>query len=97
MPRAVVTTGGVGPVDRDCVDTGCPDATIWRGEDDEVGQLVHHPKYGWAFSYEPGEDDKEPIFRFGSHVFKKGEYVSIREHDGVERTFRVVSVENAPI
>ncbi|MBI1777761.1 MAG: hypothetical protein HYR63_20670 [Proteobacteria bacterium] len=75
----------------------CTVHRFWRGEDDEVGELVHHSKHGWAFSYEPGEADDEPIFRFGGHVFREGEYVSITEHDGVERTFRVVMVEDAPV
>ena len=30
-------------------------------------------------------------------VIPKGEYVSITEHDGVMRPFRVVSVRNAPL
>jgi hypothetical protein len=48
----------------------------------------------WAFSYVPGEDaDDEPIFRLEDHLFKPGEYISITEHDGVERTFRVAIVE----
>ena len=36
--------------------------------------------------------DDEPGFKFDKHVFKPGEYVSVREHDGKMRTFRVVSV-----
>ena len=32
------------------------------------------------------------LFRFGDHAFRIGEYVSIKEHDDVMRTFRVVSV-----
>jgi hypothetical protein len=75
----------------------CTVKRFWRGEDDEVGQLVHHDRTGWAFSYDSDEDDEEPIFRFGSHVFRVGEYVSITEHDGVERTFRVTSVTKAPV
>jgi hypothetical protein len=34
----------------------------------------------------------EPIFKFDRHAFVPGEYVSITEHDGVTRPFRVVSV-----
>jgi transposase InsO family protein len=30
-----------------------------------------------AFSYEPGDDDDEPIFRFDKHVFVIGEYVTV--------------------
>jgi hypothetical protein len=62
---------------------------------DETGQLIHTSR-GWAFSYAPGEDDDEAIYRLGTHSFKPGEYVTITEHDGKEHTFRVVTVEDAP-
>ena len=38
-----------------------------------------------------GADD-EPIFKFDRHTFVPGEYVTITEHDGVARPFKVVSV-----
>ena len=63
--------------------------------DDETGQLVHTAR-GWAFSYAPGEDDDESIYRLGGHIFKPGEYVTITEHDGKEHTFRVAAVEDVP-
>lgn len=72
--------------------------TVWRfwdGQEDEHGQLVH-TRSGWAFSYAPGEDDDEPIFKFDRHVFREGEYVSITEHDQVTRPFRVRWVRPAP-
>jgi hypothetical protein len=40
-------------------------------------------------------DDDESGYRFGSHVFAPGEYVSISEGDRELRTFRVISVEAA--
>jgi hypothetical protein len=40
------------------------------------------------------EEGEEPIFRFDRHRFVEGEYASITEHDGVQRTFRVVSVRD---
>ena len=61
-------------------------------EDDQHGQLVHSRGGRWSFSYEPGDDDDESLFRFAAHSFVEGEYVSITEHDGEEHTFRVVSV-----
>lgn len=65
----------------------------FSGKDEERGQLIHTAGRRWAFSYVPGDDaDDEPIFRLDSHVFRPGEYLSITEHDGVERTFRVASV-----
>jgi hypothetical protein len=60
--------------------------------DEESGLLIHGPGGRWMFSYAPGEDDDEPIFRFDRHVMKTGEYVSITEHDGVTRPFRVAYV-----
>ncbi len=70
----------------------CMVRRFWQGQDDERGMLVHLEGGRWAFSYAPGEDDDEPIFRFDRHVFVEGEYVSITEHDGVTRPFRIVRV-----
>ncbi len=72
--------------------TACAVRRFWQGEDDEVGALVHLRGGRWVFSYAPGEDDDEPIFKFDRHVFHEGEYVSITEHDGVTRPFKIVAV-----
>ena len=72
----------------------CTVRRFWQDMAEERGALVHH-RAGWVFSYRPGEEDDEPIFRFDKHRFKIGEYVSITEHDGVQRPFRVVDV--APV
>ena len=70
---------------------------FWDGEADERGHLVHRRGGTWAFHYDvrgdPEED--EPGWKFDTHVFKVGEYVSLREQDGELRTFRVVSVRPA--
>ena len=70
---------------------------FWVGEEDEIGHMVRTRGGQWAFHYDvdgdPDEDDTG--FRLGEHVFKPGEYVSIKEHDGEMRTFRVVSVRPA--
>lgn len=63
-----------------------------HGVQAEQGLLVRTKGGQWAFSYAPGSEDDEPIFRFSSHVFKPGEYVSITEHDATQRTFRVARV-----
>jgi hypothetical protein len=72
----------------------CTIRRFWRGEDDFHGHLVHTMGRRWVFHYdldsEPEAD--EPGYRFDSHRFAVGEYVSITEHDGVLRTFRVASV-----
>ncbi len=70
----------------------CTVRRFWEGENDELGQLIHLKGERWVFSYRPGEDDDEPIFKFDRHVFSQGEYVSITEHDGVTRPFRIVAV-----
>ncbi|HLH96394.1 MAG TPA: hypothetical protein VKW08_14865 [Xanthobacteraceae bacterium] len=79
----------------------CRVRRFWAGTDDEIGHLVHKPggseHASWAFHYDPAADEEdEPGYRFGTHVFAPGEYVSIRDHDNDEtHTFRVASVESA--
>ena len=73
----------------------CTVRRFWNGEDDEHGVLIQRRNGSWAFSYDAGDDDDEPIFRFDKHLFVVGEYVTVTEHDGVARPFRVVSVTPA--
>ena len=67
---------------------------FWGYEREEVGHVVHKRGNVWAFHYDihgdPSHD--EAGFRFASHAFVPGEYVSLTEQDGVQRTFHVVSV-----
>ena len=65
---------------------------FWQGAADEHGKLIHTRGRRWVFSYAPGEDDDEPLFKFDRHTFKLGEYVSVTEHDGVTRPFRVAQI-----
>jgi hypothetical protein len=75
----------------------CTVHRFWAGEDDAYGRLVRHRGHHWAFHYEhTGDGEEEPIFRFDRDRFVAGEYVSITEHDGVQRTFRVAEVLPAP-
>ncbi len=75
----------------------CRVRRFWAGQPDEIGHLVH--KRGgsqgatWAFDYnlKSGADD-EPGFKLDQHRLTPGEYVSITEHDGVQRTFFIKSV-----
>jgi hypothetical protein len=64
------------------------------GEADDVGHLIRKPGGGWAFHYDIHSDaeDDEQGFRFGDHSFRPGDYVSIREDEGL-RTFRIVRVQ----
>ena len=76
----------------------CRVKRFWSGQPDEIGHLVHKPGGSWAFHYDihGDEDDDETGYRFQTHKFGNGEYVSIREHDDIERTFRVISVRDLP-
>ena len=74
----------------------CTVTRFWDGQTTELGFLIRHPDGAWVLDYDPeDEDDDEPGYRFGSHTFQPGEYVSIREHDGVMRTFRIAAVSPA--
>ena len=70
----------------------CTVRRFWRGTSDEHGTLIHTRGRQWVFSYAPGEEDDEPLFKFDRHTFQLGDYVSITEHDGVTRPFRVVQI-----
>ncbi len=72
---------------------------FWAGEPDEMGRLVHKPggrdHARWIFDYDgASDDDDEAGYRFGSHAFVPGEYVSIRDEDGDMHTFQVVAVDS---
>jgi hypothetical protein len=70
----------------------CKVIRFWGGEEHELGLLRHVGK-GWGFDYNAKDDaDDEPFFQLDHHVLVPGAYVSITEHDGVQRPFRVVSV-----
>ena len=78
----------------------CRVRRFWEGQDDEIGFVVHKPggpEHGrWMFDYNPlRADDDESGYRFGTHAFRTGEYVSIRDEDGEMHTFVVASVEPA--
>ncbi|MEQ8825508.1 MAG: hypothetical protein RIC14_14150 [Filomicrobium sp.] len=72
----------------------CRVKRFWEGEPDEVGHIVRKRGGRWAFHYDIHGDAEsdETGYRFAEHAFKPGEYVSIMEHDGVLRTFKVMSV-----
>ena len=74
----------------------CRVRRFWAGEDEEIGHLVHTKGRRWAFHYDIRGDveDDEAGFKFDSHLFRPGEYVSITEHDGKLRTFRVATVQD---
>ncbi len=71
----------------------CRVRRFWPGQKDEIGRLVHKRGGGWAFDYNAATDsDDEAGFKFDKHRFVPGEYVSITEHDHVQRTFFIKAV-----
>ena len=70
----------------------CEVTRFWGGGEPETGLLRHVGK-GWRFDYNAGDEaDDEPFFKLDRHALVPGAYVSITEHDGVQRPFKVVSV-----
>ncbi len=70
----------------------CRVRRFWADEPERIGELHHTRHRTWAFSYEPGEADDEPVYRLEGHVFKPGEYVTVTEQTGEVYTFKVVEV-----
>lgn len=67
------------------------------GEEEQTGRLLHRrggPEHArWVFDYDnASEGDDEAGYRFGTHAFRQGEYVSIRDEGGDMHTFRVTAV-----
>ena len=74
----------------------CAVRRFTAGEGDENGFLVDVGR-GWHFDYDATDpDDYEPLYKLDRHVIKQGEYLSITEHDGVMRTFKIVHVYSPP-
>jgi hypothetical protein len=77
----------------------CTVRRFWGKEELDLGHLVHRggAKGGtWLFTYDiAGDEDDEAGFRFGAHSFNIGDYVSIRDEDGVMHTFTVSLIEPA--
>lgn len=71
----------------------CTVRRFWGDEELDLGHLIHRggPKGGsWAFTYDvAGDEDDEAGYRFGTHTFNIGDYVSIRDDDDVMHTFVV--------
>lgn len=73
----------------------CTVRRFWGDQPEEHGLLVHRRDGKWVFSYRRGDDDDEPVFRLDRHRFAEGEYVSVTEHDGIARPFKIVSVRKS--
>jgi hypothetical protein len=87
--------GDVDPAAWKGVKAKCTVRRFWGAEDDKTGMLRHVGR-GWRFDYDDRDDaDDEPLFKLDVHPLRVGNYVSITEPDGVQRTFRVASVASA--
>jgi hypothetical protein len=77
----------------------CTVRRFWGDEALDLGHLVHRggPKGGsWGFHYDiAGDEDDEAGYRFGTHRFTIGDYVSIRDDDQVMHTFVVAYLDPA--
>ena len=69
---------------------------FWPGEPPRRGDVQHDPETGWSLRFfpAPGEAGDAPpheVIR-GPLLMRPGEYLSIREPDGTEYSYRVVSL-----
>jgi hypothetical protein len=73
----------------------CTVVRFWGDELEETG-LLRHLGHSWRFDY-PGRtlSDDESFFRLDQHRIEAGGYLSVTEHDGVRRPFKIVSIEPA--
>jgi hypothetical protein len=70
----------------------CGVLRFWDAEPPERGML-RRVGQGWRFDYHSRDsDDDEPFFKLDRHELAVGSYVSVTEHDGVQRPFRIVSM-----
>lgn len=71
----------------------CRVTRFW-GNDPVLHGMLRHVGRGWRFDYVVGsQEDDEPFFKLDQHAIKPDNYVSITEQDGVQRPFRIVSVD----
>jgi hypothetical protein len=70
----------------------CTVRRFWGSEPDEFGKL-RHLGHGWRFDYDVrSADDDEVFFKLDRHALVKGAYVSVTEHDHVQRPFKIVDI-----
>lgn len=72
----------------------CRVKRFWGDEGDEVGHIIHKPGGAWAFHYDIRGDvsHDDSGHHFDTHKLAPGEYISIKEQDGVLRTFFVKGI-----
>ena len=62
-------------------------------EQDVSGYILRTPR-GWAFSYEPGDEDDEAVFHLETHPIVTGEYITLTDPDGQQLPFRIVRLRD---
>jgi len=90
--------GSLGSQPGEAIAARCPFERFWNGDETETGHLERHGR-GWSLAFDgdpAGRAVREPIFKPEGHRFLPGEYISIRERDGVLRTFRIAAVTPRP-
>jgi hypothetical protein len=74
----------------------CTVRRFWNGQPDEFGKL-RHLGHGWRFDYDPrSAGDDEVFFKLDRHALVNGAYVSVTEHDRIQRPFKVVEAKRLP-
>lgn len=74
------------------VKSRCTVRRFWGDAPEEAGYL-RHVGHGWRFDYDRGgATDDEPFFKLDQHRLVTDAYVSVTEHDGVQRPFRIVEI-----
>lgn len=66
---------------------------FWPSQPDMRGYVVNTPD-GWAFSYEPQQDD-ETVFQLDTHSIRIDECITVTELDGERLPYRVTNVQQA--
>jgi hypothetical protein len=70
----------------------CRVTRFWGDEPWEYGVFAR-TGHGWCFSYGHGnERTRENLFKLDRHHLTPGAFISVTEHDGVQRPFRVAAV-----
>ena len=73
----------------------CTVRRFWGEEAEERG-FLRHAEGGWSFDYGcAGRADDEPFFKLDQQMIFPGAYVTVRDHDGVQRPFKIVEVCSA--
>ena len=69
-----------------------------KNENGDIGHLVRKLSESRAFHHDirSDEEDDESGYRFGDHIFRVGEYVSVREDDEI-MPYQVKTVSEASV